>query len=244
MTLLLYNLIVAAMASLFNALFGSSSAQPPMSPTPTACSRCSNPDFDTHAPMSVMTHVRCNLKERFVSAKDALHYMIPKQEDSFERRINRLPRVAYLKAFWPACKETQASPDSHFKAVSFDNLHLLFDEEDGTAENIVSRVEAFVEELQYTELNPSMYPIMLGNEAKLTSAQKRYKRDLTDRLLNPDKYYGLKHKRDAKFRAKKAANKKQAVKKQKPLVCKACDRELDADGNGHWLWCKQPQIQC
>ncbi len=188
------------------------------------------------SPTTTLTHIRCNLKDQWVSAQDALLYMLPTlSQHDIHRRISKLPRAAYLRAFWPPSKDNEQLPDTAFKGVYFSNLHFLFEESEGTADGIRDIITTFTEHLQETASDPTAHDMVIATDAKLSQSQKRFMRDVSARLLNPDKYYSNKRVRDTAFRKRKAAKKQPCRGPSKPVLCDECEQPLDH----HYLFCSK-----
>ena len=156
-------------------------------------------EWDTARPLS---HIRCNADEGYVSIEDALSYLYPDMS-TFEitERMNRLPRVCVIYAFWGAAKQKDITPDMTFRACKFDNLHLMLADKPHAMELI----DNFKEETDYVILNgqcPLKYPFLLVKDSRKTASQVRFERDCRDRLLKPE-YYNKKRERDAAYRNKR-----------------------------------------
>lgn len=198
------------MPSLLSALFGSSDPKP------------ASPKMND---IPALTHIRANLEEQFVSALDAMHYMQPGMQDQdIYAKINSLPRAAIILAFWPPNRECSVRSDCQFKAVSFDNIHLLLEGTASQADLVQAAAEDFVADIHFAAADIGNYkPMILVTDAKITAAQRRYQRDIRDRLLNAEKYYTLKKARDAKFRERRRADKnRQPLKQLKLILCDEC----------------------
>lgn len=80
-------------------------------------------------PTVEVNHVRANMAQRWVLAKDFMSYVDPSLSDlQIQLAIRRLMRQAYIKAQWPPYKATPAEiAQLTFVAVVFENLYLLFD---------------------------------------------------------------------------------------------------------------------
>lgn len=181
-----------------------------------------------------LTHVRANLSQQWVSAQDFLHYTNPGMHDTdIQLQINRLPRAARVHAFWPPSKDNAKLKDTEFEAVSFDNLKLLLTGDDATA--MEATVDSFIGDMRYTATNPGMYPMCLATDARKTQSQKRFERDVKDRLLKPDKYYNMKRVRDAAFRSRKRAKSSPSLSQEQtvPELCSECGFVLPK----HFVWC-------
>lgn len=216
------------MLSSLNALFRISAADsmaapdaPP--PSPESVIDLTNEDSDVppYSPTQetgMLTHVRANMQEKWVSAQDALQYMHPEMSNAeMKRLVHRLPRAAYIQAYWPPDKGNEKDTECVFKAVKFCNVKLLLEGTD--AERLDQTAQGFIDDMQcmdkmqtasYSREEQPDYsaryiPMILVTDSKVTSGQKRWRRDVSDRLLRPEVYYTAKRKRDAAFRQRKKA---------------------------------------
>lgn len=77
--------------------------------------------------------------------------------------------------------------------------------------------------------------MVLVTDAKTTQGQRRWQRDVSDRLLKPDVYYSAKRKRDAAFRERKKA--KQPAKSMPEVIDTCAECSLPTDS--HFAWCSK-----
>lgn len=187
-------------------------------------------------PEPTLTHIRCNLQDQWVSAQDTLLYMLPNlAQHEIHARISKLPRAAYLRAFWPPSKDNEQLPDTAFKGVYFSNLQFLFEESEGTADTIKGMIVTFIDHIKETDADPTAHGMIVATDAKLSQAQKRFMRDVSARLLHPEVYYSQKKKRDTAFRQRKATKKQKLKPAPKPVLCHECEQPLDH----HYLFCSK-----
>ncbi len=167
--------------------------------------------------------------DMYVSALDALRYLEPEWTD--EKRFLKmasLPRAAIIKAFWPPTAQHRKLKDSCFDAVKFDNVQLLLecDGADAVAND-------FRQQAKEVALFPGSHPFLLVEDAALTASQKRYQRDISMRLLQPEKYYSMKRNRD------KAS--KERIKKQKLVTIAEEVEAAEPHYLFHWSWNKKQE---
>jgi hypothetical protein len=232
------------LASIAAFMGNSNSADMPSPNTPPA-SPSSTIDL-TYSPPGegkMLSHVRANLKHGFVSAADALAYIRPgMQAEDVMTAVNRLPRAAYIMAYWPPDKKNEKDPACMFKAVKLENIKLLLDGDDKHALEAIA--DDFIADMQSVAVRGSdpvdfddrYKPMILANDAAKTQGQKRYERDVTDRLLHSEKYYSLKRKRDSAFRARKKQEKPSLSPVPEELsTCSECDLPCDK----HFVHCSK-----
>lgn len=143
-----------------------------------------------------------NAEEGWLSIEDALSHMFPSM-DKFEitERMNRLPRICVIYAYWGADKQKDVTPDMMFQACKWDNIHLMLADKPKAMEAI----DNFKEETEYVILNgqwPLKYSFLLVKNARKTARQVRFERDCRDRLQKPE-YYNKKRERDQAYRQKR-----------------------------------------
>lgn len=138
-----------------------------------------------------LVHVRAGESSanlQFVSAQDALGYMLPSITNEETRaRISKLPRAAQIKAYWPDPK------NDDFIAVAFENLPMLMRPEDGTAQELQAMAQCFKGDCDYANSNVA-HSMILVTDARRTQTQLRFERDVRDRVLHKSRYYENKRK--------------------------------------------------
>ena len=186
-------------------------------------------------------HIRCNLDQCWVSAEDALQYMRPDiMPYQIKAAIDRLPRAAIVKAVWPPTKKGRrgrACADTLFDAVALDNLYMLFDDDNSRSDHVKRRyrddvlhkIQQFVTDIMNMQegwaYEGSM--VMLASDAKKSSAQLRFERDVRERVTKGPDYYEKQRVRNAKFRGKQA----KAVPQP---ICVDCGKQ-----GFHYSFCRQ-----
>ena len=196
-----------------------------------------------------IVHVRANTEQRWVSAEDAMNAIDSTLEDGqIQLAIKRLMRQAYIKAQWPPNKTTpEEVAKQTFVAVAFDNLYLLFDDdcydwETAEAKQVkkntrLHQIEEFLTDLEYLKCNPGHQMdgklVILVDDAKKTSSQIRYERDVRERITKGNDYYRMKKARDATFRTRNAKR-----KSTPPPNCDECGKP----SNSHWMWCRKMTV--
>ena len=193
-----------------------------------------------------IVHVRANAEQRWVSAEDALNAIdATLTDEQIQGSIRRLMRQAYIKAQWPPNRTTPAEVAKQtFVAISYDNIYLLFDDDCYDWEAAESKqikkntrllqIEEFLNDLEFLRLNPAHKMngrvVLLVDDAKKTSSQIRYERDVRERVTKGNDYYRLKKARDATYRTRNAKR-----KSTPPPKCDECGKPE----NNHWMWCRK-----
>lgn len=148
-----------------------------------------------------VTHIRANLEQGWVSIEDAAEWLglkLPLQHE--------LPRVALINAMWSVVKHREVTDDHRFDVIQLDSMGMLY----GQAHFVPThKLSDFLRQLRNAAdaLAPCKDSLMIVVQGGKTANQIRYERDVRDRLLQPDKYYAAKRKRDVNFRAKRKRDK-------------------------------------
>ena len=97
------------------------------------------------------------------------------------------------------------------------------------------QIDNFVSDMEYIHVNGSYQRksdriTVLVADAKKTSSQIRYERDVRERVTEGAEYYRLKRIRDQQQRAKQGKRKSAPV-----AVCDICSKPV----NNHCMWCRK-----
>jgi len=189
--------------ALVAAEMGNAMSNSPSTPPPSPCKLTPLPPTEDEQHVeTVLSHIRANTDQGWVSIEDALSYLYPKMSNfEITQRMNRLPRVAQIYAGWGASCQKDLQPDMLFRACSYDNIYLATYDMPHCNEKIQQLKDDIAYVVEHGQC-PLVKPMLLVKDARPTAAQVRYTRDIRDRLTN-EEYYSRKRTRDAVYRLKK-----------------------------------------